>query len=151
MVDSVSCLRYAECSRAPHYISNGHGYPKQTISCTWPYVVPIGEDPAAHGHWCAFTDLYHTIPYHTYPTTKLHQHKRTHAHTNTSVPGLNNKAALLCFLVFSRMRRDKRCEREQPQLVANRQLFAQAYTTNTYPGPYLQKLTWQSDPSANVM
>ena len=26
---------------------------------------PIGEDPAAHGHWCAFTDLYHTIPYHT--------------------------------------------------------------------------------------
>ena len=37
----------------------------QTTSCTWPYVVPIGEDPAAHGHWCAFTDLYHTIPYHT--------------------------------------------------------------------------------------
>ena len=36
----------------------------QTTSCTWPYVVPIGEDPAAHGHWCAFTDLYHTIPYH---------------------------------------------------------------------------------------
>ena len=29
----------------------------------WPYVVPIGEDPAAHGHWCAFTDLYHAIPY----------------------------------------------------------------------------------------
>ena len=25
-----------------------------------------GEDPAAHGHWCAFTDLYHTIPYHTF-------------------------------------------------------------------------------------
>ena len=21
------------------------------------------EDPAAHGHWCTFTDLYHTIPY----------------------------------------------------------------------------------------
>ena len=21
------------------------------------------EDPAAHGHWCAFTDLYH-LPYH---------------------------------------------------------------------------------------
>ena len=41
----------------------------QTTSCTWPYVVPIGEDPAAHGHWCAFTDLYHiyhTIPYMTY-------------------------------------------------------------------------------------
>ena len=36
----------------------------QTTSCTWPYVVPIGEDPAAHGHWCAFTDLYHTMPYH---------------------------------------------------------------------------------------
>ena len=32
--------------------------------------VPIGEDPAAHGHWCAFTDLYHTIPYgkFTYPS-----------------------------------------------------------------------------------
>ena len=39
----------------------------QTTSCTWPYVVPIGEDPAAHGHWCAFTDLYNTIPYHTIP------------------------------------------------------------------------------------
>ena len=29
--------------------------------------MPVGEDPAAHGHWCAFTDLYHTIPYHTMP------------------------------------------------------------------------------------
>ena len=27
----------------------------------------IGEDPAAHGHWCTFTDLYHAIPYHTVP------------------------------------------------------------------------------------
>ena len=27
------------------------------------HVVPIGEDPAAHGHWCAFTDLYHAMPY----------------------------------------------------------------------------------------
>ena len=25
--------------------------------------MPIGEDPAAQGHWCAFIDLYHTIPY----------------------------------------------------------------------------------------
>ena len=48
----------------PDYITNGYGYPMQTTSCTWPYVVPIGEDPAAHGHWCAFTDLYHAIPYH---------------------------------------------------------------------------------------
>ena len=32
------------------------------LSCTWPSVVPIGEDPAAHGHWCAFTDLYHAMP-----------------------------------------------------------------------------------------
>ena len=38
----------------------------QTTSCTWPYVVPISEDLAAHGHWCAFTDLYHTIPYTTF-------------------------------------------------------------------------------------
>ena len=45
-------------------MGNGYGFPMQTTSCTWPYVVPIGEDPAAHGHWCAFTDLYHTIPYH---------------------------------------------------------------------------------------
>ena len=67
MVVSVSCLRYAECSRAPDYITNGYGSPMQTTRCTWPYLVPIGEDPAAHGHWCAFTDLYHTIPYHTMP------------------------------------------------------------------------------------
>ena len=41
--------------------NNGYGCPMQTTSCTWPYVVPIGEDAAAHGHWCAFTDLYHTM------------------------------------------------------------------------------------------
>ena len=35
VVDSVTCLRYAECSRAPDYIINGHGFPMQTISCTW--------------------------------------------------------------------------------------------------------------------
>ena len=64
MVDSVSCLRYAECSRAPDYITNGHGYPMQTASCTWPCVVPVGEDPAAHGHWCAFPDLYCAMPHH---------------------------------------------------------------------------------------
>ena len=44
-------------SRAPDYITNRYGFPMQTTSCTWPYVVPIGEDPAAH----TFTDLYHTI------------------------------------------------------------------------------------------
>ena len=49
----------------PDYITNGYGFPMQTTSCTWPYVVPIGEDPAAHGHWCAFTDLYHIYLYHT--------------------------------------------------------------------------------------
>ena len=27
MVDSVSCLRYAQCSRAPDYITNGYGSP----------------------------------------------------------------------------------------------------------------------------
>ena len=47
----------------PDYVTNGYGFPMQTTSCTWPYVVPIGEDPAAHGHWCAVTDLYHAIPY----------------------------------------------------------------------------------------
>ena len=36
MVDSVTGLRYAECSRAPHYITNGYGCPMQTTSCTWP-------------------------------------------------------------------------------------------------------------------
>ena len=29
--------------------------------------MPIGEDPAAHGHRCTFTDLYHTIPYKPIP------------------------------------------------------------------------------------
>ena len=50
MVDSVSCLRHAECSRAPDHVTDGCGHPKQTTSCTWPHVVPVGEDPAAHGH-----------------------------------------------------------------------------------------------------
>ena len=64
MADQVTGLRYAERSRAPHHVTDGHGFPMQTASCTWPYVVPVGEDPAAHGHWCAFTDLYHAIPCH---------------------------------------------------------------------------------------
>ena len=38
MVDSVTCLRYAECSRAPDYSINGYGYQMQTISCTRRYV-----------------------------------------------------------------------------------------------------------------
>ena len=46
----------------PPIITNGCGSPMQTTSCTWPYVVPVGEDPAAHGHWCAFTDLCHAMP-----------------------------------------------------------------------------------------
>ena len=41
MVDSVTGLRYAEFSRAPDYITNGYGFPMQTIGCTWRYVVPI--------------------------------------------------------------------------------------------------------------
>ena len=45
MIDSVTGLRYAERSRAPDYITNGHGYPMLTISCTWRQVVPIGEGP----------------------------------------------------------------------------------------------------------
>ena len=36
MVDSVTGLRFAERSRAPHHITNGHGFPMQTTSCTWP-------------------------------------------------------------------------------------------------------------------
>ena len=36
-------------------------FSSSTTTCTWPWVVPIGEDPAARGHWCAFTDLYHTM------------------------------------------------------------------------------------------
>mgnify|MGYP000120618807 CR=1 FL=1 len=56
---SVQCYCHQKMTRTH---TNGYGYPMQTTSCTWPYVVPIGEDPAAHGHWCAFTDLYHTIP-----------------------------------------------------------------------------------------
>ena len=61
-----NALKHGRAAMAD-YVTNGYGYPKQTTSCPWPYVVPIGEDPAAHGHWCAFTDLYHTIPYHTIP------------------------------------------------------------------------------------
>ena len=52
------------CTFSSTTFSSVHGS-RADSSCTWPYVVPIGEDPAAHGHWCAFTDLYHTIPYHT--------------------------------------------------------------------------------------
>ena len=63
VADSVTGLHHAERSRAPHErVADGHGCPMQTTSCTWPWVVPVGEDPAAHGHWCALTDLYHAMP-----------------------------------------------------------------------------------------
>ena len=45
-------------------------YPSQTSTIPYQTIcMPYGEDPAAHGHWCAFTDLYHTIPYHAMPRT----------------------------------------------------------------------------------
>ena len=75
MVDSVACLRYAECSRAPgHVIRDMVARCRLLAACVVWYAhgarswLPIflfyfyiGEDPAAHGHWCTFTDLYHTI------------------------------------------------------------------------------------------
>ena len=33
MADSVTGLRYAECSRAPDYITNEYGSPMQTTNC----------------------------------------------------------------------------------------------------------------------
>ena len=50
----------------PIMLLTEYGYPIRLLaahgakSC-----LDLGEDPAAHGHWCTFTDLYHTIPYHT--------------------------------------------------------------------------------------
>ena len=35
MVDSVTGLRYAERSRAPDHVTDGHDSPMQTVSCTW--------------------------------------------------------------------------------------------------------------------
>ena len=64
MVDSVTGLRCAERSRAPDHVTDGHGCPMQTVGCTWRQVVPVGEDPAAHGHWGTFTDLYDAMPCH---------------------------------------------------------------------------------------
>ena len=59
------CVQFSSVQFSSDYITNGHGYPMQTTGCTWPCVVPVGEDPAAHGHWCAFTDLCHAMPHHT--------------------------------------------------------------------------------------
>ena len=64
MVDSATCPHCAECSRAPDHVTNGCGCPMQTVSCTWHQVVSVGEDPAAHSHWCTFMGLYHAMPCH---------------------------------------------------------------------------------------
>ena len=81
MVDSVTDLRYAECSRAPDYINVGclgrwgtHACPQCLPSDTVP-VRSWTRTPRRPGirhrhlpcHWCAFTDLYHTMPYHAMP------------------------------------------------------------------------------------
>ena len=34
-------------------------------SCCYLPAVQFSHEHTLHGHWCAFTDLYHTIPYHT--------------------------------------------------------------------------------------
>ena len=52
----------------------------------------IGEDPAAHGHWCTipyhtFTDLYHTIPYMTDPLRSVQFRLPEHSFVSFVVGG----------------------------------------------------------------
>ena len=70
MVDSVACLRYAECSRAPDYINIG--FLGRWGTYAYPQCLPSGTVPIRswtrtprrpgirHRHL-----PYHTIPYHT--------------------------------------------------------------------------------------
>ena len=48
----VSRIAMPCCQTSVQQSTLGTGCPMQTISCTWRPVVPIREDPAAHGHWC---------------------------------------------------------------------------------------------------
>ena len=65
MVDSAACLRYAECSRAPDYITNGYDCPLHTISCAWRLprlCLSVGTQPLTATGAPAQTS---TIPCHT--------------------------------------------------------------------------------------
>ena len=69
MVDSVSCLRYAECSRAPDYITIGFLGRWGTYAC--PQCLPSGTVPIRSWTWTLWPPgihhrhlPYHTIPYH---------------------------------------------------------------------------------------
>ena len=64
-VRSVQC-HAMPCHLPCHAIC--HAMPCALTSC-----LSVGGDPAAHGHWCAFTDLCHAMPCHTVE-------RRWHAH-----------------------------------------------------------------------
>ena len=85
----------------------------QTTSCTWPYVVTIGEDPAAHGHWCAFTDLYHAMPCHATWLPPCHAMPCLAATSNSS---FTIALSLLCAFPHLHVRATTReAARPQPQ------------------------------------
>ena len=66
----ASPLRCCSCVPTPTCVHDVDNEPRkerpQTVSCarvTWRWVVLVGEDQAAHGHWCTFTDLCHAMPH----------------------------------------------------------------------------------------
>ena len=80
MVDSVACLRYAECSRAPDYITNigflgrwgTYACPQCLPSDMVRYTLSLSEaGPGRFGRQVSVTDICHTIPCHTIPCHDL--------------------------------------------------------------------------------
>ena len=62
MVDSVACLRYAECSRAPDYINiGGARMPARSVCLVALSLSEAG--PGRFGRQVSVIDIYHTIPY----------------------------------------------------------------------------------------
>ena len=76
MVDSVTCLRYAECSCAPDYIINGYGYPMLLAAHGPRSCLSVRTQPltATGARSQTSTIPYHTIPYHTLPYHTIPYH-----------------------------------------------------------------------------
>ena len=90
--------------------------PSLLVSHLWRQGLPIGEDPADHGHRSTSTVPYHTIPYHTmsclttpYLSIPEHWRARYQAHTVVTQQGVRagdhtrqagKASGVVAFLVF---------------------------------------------------
>ena len=119
--------------------------------------MPTGEDPAAHGHWYAFTDLYHAMPYHassrrknyeSYSSVKDIYHDALESRAPT---GTNPLAVVAPTISTSIVQTSKNARKERQSQISLAVVDMNHYQDidmksirMDIPQPYMQYLTGQS-------